>query len=232
MNLKLNLTALTTANEEMPLIKELAVYFFETYMRPDQVYENLNLEPSSLLTLSIIILGMCLGCILAGFGAVFNKQVLGKPVRKLLSLEALSPETAVTLEQMGMELSLFTRLAVKKSVSLKRVIKCVEEERFEREAQKTREEYDERRKKDRSLKKFKEVPFNTDILACHFYIPEAMRYSAEFKFEKKGSTWLGAVIFTFVMIAVAIAILVFLPDILELLNDFVGSFQRSPSNIL
>ena len=71
-----------------------------------------------------------------------------------------------------------------------------------------------------------------DTLTCHFYIPEKMRYSAEFKFEKKGSTWLGATFFAFLMIAVAIAILVFLPKILELLNDFVGSFQSTRSNIL
>ena len=232
MNLNLNFSALSATEEEIPLIKELALYFFETYMRPDTVYENLNLEPSSLLKLSIVILGLCVGCILAGFGAVFNKQVLGRPVRALLSLEAFSPESAVTLEQLGLEFSVIARIAVKKSVSLRRVVKCVEEEQYEREAQKTREEYEERRKKDRSLKKFKEISYHIDPLTCHFYIPEAMRYTAEFKFEKKGSTWLGAIIFALVMIAVSIAILVFLPDVLELLNDFVGSFKSSPDNIL
>ncbi len=232
MKFNLNLTALTVPEEEMSLFKELWLYFYETYMYPERVYENLGLDRASLLSLSLLIFGLCIGASLAAFGAVFNKRVLGSSVRKLLSLNALSPDTALTLEEIGAEQSVITRLAVKRSTSLRRVVKCREEEEYNAMLEKKRQEYEEKRRADKKLPKFKEAPYKLDTLASHFYIPEKMKYTAELKFEQKGSTWISAIVFTVVMAVVFVALLAVMPNILELLNDIAGSIDTSPNNII
>ena len=66
--------------------------------------------------------------------------------------------------------------------------------------------------------------------AHHFYIPEEMKYTADVKFEKKGSTWLGAILFVAVAIVIGFVLLLVLPYLLSLLNDFVGAFQSGGSD--
>ena len=214
-----------TADEEMPLIKELWLYFYDTYFNPTEYYENLNFGTGTMLSLRIIILGLCIGLSLAAFASVFNKRVLGKLVRKLIKQEALSPESAKSLYELGYAKSLVLHLAVKKSTALRRVVKCREEEEFYSQQRVKREEYEKTRETDKSLPRFKEKEYKMDSYSDSFYIPENMKYTADIKFEKKGSTWIGAIIFSVVMFFVFLAIIVFLPQILSLLNDFVGTFK-------
>ena len=68
--------------------------------------------------------------------------------------------------------------------------------------------------------------------ADSFFIPEKMKYTADIKFEKKGSTWLGAIIFAVIMLVVFIVAMVALPYLLNLLNDMVGGFSSTPDNIV
>ena len=45
---------------------------------------------------------------------------------------------------------------------------------------------------------------------------------ADIKFEKKGTSWLGAIIFTVIMAIAFVAVMVALPYILNVVNDIVG----------
>ena len=209
----------------MPLHKELWQYFYDTYINPSEYYENLGIGSETMFSVRLIIIGLVIGLSLAAFSAVFNKRILGDVVRRILGANALSAESALTLDELGYGSNLLVRLAVKKSTSLRRVVKCREEEKYDNELRIKGKEYQERRKNGEKIPRFKEIPYKINTLTDAFFIPEKMKYMADVKFEKKGSTWLGAVIATVIMAIVCIAVIILLPDIFSLLNDFAAGFK-------
>ena len=223
---------LAVSGEEQSIFAELWQYFYETYLNPSEYYANLNLDTYDLLSIRIMILGLCIGLSLAAFGAVFNKRILGDIVRKILKAEAFSPESALTLEELGLVDKPFAHFAVKKSTSIRRVVKCREELEFDEALNAARKEHEARRAADKSIGRFKETAFKMNTYADSFFIPEKMKYTADIKFEKKGSTWLGAIIFAVIMLVVFIVAMVALPYLLNLLNDMVGGFSSTPDNIV
>lgn len=224
------------AGEQQSLFSALWQYFRDTLWNPpDEYYEHLNIGSNSFLSVRLVILGLCIGLSIAAFAAVFNKRVLGEVVRRVLKAQALSPESAKTLDELGYGDSYFAHLAVRKSTTVRRVVKCREEQAFIAEQNELREQHNERRKSDKSLRTFKERSYKINTFADAFYIPEELRYTAEFKFEKKGSTWLGAIIFTVIMAVVFVLALVYLPDLLGMVNSIVGNFKGiigSNNNVL
>ena len=224
---------LTVSGEEQSIFVELWQYFYQTYLNPTEFYGNLGLSADSLWSIRIMILGLCIGFSVAAFGAVFNKRVLGNIVRKILKAEAFSPESALTLEELGLVDKPFAHFAVRKSTSIRRVVKCREELEFNEALSKARNEHEARRAGDKSIGRFKETDFKMNTYADSYFIPEKMKYTADIKFEKKGSTWLGAIIFTVIMVVVFIVAMVMLPRLLSLLNDIAGGFASStPDNII
>ena len=218
------LTLLTAYGEEMPLWKELLNYFYETYYGNSVYYPNLNMDTSDMIMIKNLILGIFIGLSIAAFGAVYNKRILGGFVRKLLRNECFSPESAKTFSELEAMRSYAIRNAVRKSVSLRRVVRCAEEEKFLEEQKKLLEEYEEKRKENKSLPKFREEKFEIDIENDHFYIPEDMKYMADVKFEGKGTTWLGAILFVGIMAVAFVALIVYLPQIFELIDSFAAGF--------
>lgn len=217
-------TALSAASEqEMPLIKELWLYFYDTYLNSSVYYEHLNIDTGKMLSIRIIILGLYVGIAIASFAAVFNKRVLGGIVRRLLSNECFSPESAKTLDELGYGNNFIIYLAVAKSTSLRRVVKCREELEFDKRSALEREEHEKSGAKNKRLSKRKETEYKTDAYSDSFFIPEEIKYTAEIKFNGKGSTWLGAVILTLVMTVAFFVTMVALPYVFGILNDFVGS---------
>ncbi len=216
---------LASDTEKVPLIVELWQYFIDTYYTNEVYYTNLNMDTSSMIVVKNIILGIFIGLSVAAFSVVFNKRVLGDYVRTLLKAEALSPDTAKTLEETGYLKKVAIRSAVKKSINLRRVVKCREEEAYYAEIEEKRLSYEEKRKTDRSMKKFSAKEFRVDPLTHHFYIPEELKYTADVKFEKKGTSLLGAILFVIIMAVAFVVLLVALPGIFELLDGFVGNIS-------
>ena len=225
-NLFFALSATTAEELEMPLWKELWYYFYKTYINPSVYYENLGADSRTMLSVRLMILGLFIGIAIAAFAAVFNKRVLGGVVRRLLKADALSPDSALTLAELGYSGGIIG-LAVKKSTSLRRVVKCREEEEYDEKLKEKRKEYAERKKNGDKLPKFKETPYKINTLTDAFYIPEKMKYMADVKFEKKGTTWLGAILTVVVLAVVFVALMVALPSIFELLNSIAGEIGSS-----
>ena len=220
--------ALTTSGDyERPFIERLWEGFRNLFIESDEYYEYLTVDVGTLLSVRLIILGLFIGMALATFASVFNKRVLGDAVRKILSKEALSPDTALTLEELGYEKNFIIRLAVKKSTSLRRVVKSREELIYEQELENKREEYVSRKKNGEKISRLKEIPYKMDVTADHFFIPEDMKYMADVKFEKKGTSLLGAIVSVIGMAIVFLIIMYFLPDILGFINDIAAGFQST-----
>lgn len=226
-------TALTTPEEDMmPWWRELLTDFYYDYYGNSVYYPNLNMDTDSMIFIKNLILGIFIGLCIAAFGTVYNKRILGKFVRKLLREECLSKESAKTLSELGFMKNYAIRNAVRKSVNLRRVVRCKEEEEFLAEQENLRLEFERSAKGDKKAV-FREEKFEMDTANDRFYIPEDMKYMADIKFESKGTSLLGAILFVVIMAIVFVALLAFLPQIFEMLDSFVGGFSSAGnSNIL
>lgn len=224
-NLLLN-TA-TSSQTEQPFFQSLWRGFHENYFMNDAKYENLNMGSNSLLHLRTILVGFFVGIVLACFGAMFNKRVLGDLVRKLIETESLSSDNAKSLEELGYNKNFFIRYGVKKSVSLRRVVKCVEEEEFYQNAEEAPETKN-LKKSHKTSDKF----FKVDCDKHHFYIPNELEYTASAKFDKKNSSLLSTVIFLIIMFILMIIAFIAIPAILDMFNDLAGAANSSSNNVL
>lgn len=227
--LQLLTTARLSDASEMPLWQELWQYFQEKYFTFDLgQYENLGLGGGGhLFSIPQMIAMMLIGVIIAAFASIFNKRVLGDFVRVMLQHEACSVEKAKTLEEFGYLRNSTIRSALRRGVSLRRVVHCVEEEEFAREVEIQRASYEERRAADPSLPPFIEPTYKMDVDTAHYYIAEKDKYMADIKFEKRGTNW-----FTFgIVVICCILLLVFalflLPDIFQYMDNFVGMFKAA-----
>ena len=169
-----------------------------------------------------IILGFCAGIIVAAFLSLFTKRTLGDFVRRVIEREALSPDTAKTLDELDYLDRLIIRRAVVKSVSLRRVVKCREEEEFYAAQNKKREEHEKKRAEDRSVKRFKETEYKIDADNDHFFVPEELKYMAEIKFDKKGATLRAAIATSILAVIAFFAIMLALPELLEFLDKLAS----------
>lgn len=226
--------ALTTPEEDnASFFEKLWEGFRQLFIESDEYYEYLTVDVGTLLSVRLIILGLFIGMCFAAFASVYNKKVLGDVVRKILSENALSPESAMTVEELGYKDSFIIKRAFKKSTSLRRVVKSREEELYYQELENKQKEYLLKKNNGEKIPKFKEIPYKMDVSADHFYIPEDMKYMADIKFEKKGASWLGAVLITVILTVAFFVLMYFLPDILSFINDLAAGFQSTGNkNIL
>ena len=64
-----------------------------------------------------------------------------------------------------------------------------------------------------------------DVSTAHFYIPEDLKYTAELKFEKKGTDWLSFVLVLVGSIVLALLIIWAVPELLQMTDNFLGMFS-------
>ncbi len=192
------------------LLEELWDYFVEYYLEADAVYLNLGMEGNSMVSLPIILAGLCIGTMIAVFAVMHDSRVIGGYVRKMLEGGKVGKENSVTLFELGTnERSEFAK-ALRRSVTLRRYVRCVEEEEFEEK------------------KRSGEIEEKTEYKhgeGEHFYIPEDKKIGAEFKYVKRGVRWWVTPIIAVILVAVFCGLMLLLPYILSLLDSIVGSWN-------
>lgn len=205
--------------------------WWDSVFSTTEEYEHLGIAGGSGMIPSIVI-GIAVGFLIAACMAIFDRRVLGDFVRQVLSHECFSEESAKTLEELGYHKNSFVRGALKSGVSLRRVVKCVEEESFLLATAKEQAEFEaEHANCDGKKPRFREPKFKMDPSVMHYYIPEDLKYVADVKFEKKG-TGVHTLVLTFVLVsALAIALLFLIPDLLQMFDNMLGMFDWR-SNVL
>ena len=168
-------------------MQDIANKYYDLYVAFSVEYTNINVYATELKMILSFIIGIGVGIIIAAFMSLFTKRTLGDFVRRVIERDALSPESAKTLDELDYFDRLIIRRAVAKSVSLRRVLKCREEEEFYAEQKLKREEHEKKRAEDRSIGRFKETEYKVDAEKDSFFIPEELKYMAEIKFDKKGA---------------------------------------------
>lgn len=198
--------------------------FLNEWFSPEMgEYEYIGISGT---TLRNMIFGLLIGFFLACCITVFDRRVLGDFVRHVLQNECLSKDRAKTLAELGYLKNTFIRGSLKSGVTLRRVVKCVEEEEFLEAARKRRAELEAAfAAEGKKPPKQKPEAFKIDVSVMHFYIPEEMKYMAEVKFEKKGANWVTLLIALLLFIAIAALVIFLLPDLLQMLDNMLGQFD-------
>ena len=220
-------------NEDVSLWKELFNYFVDLFFYPENIIlDNLNMSLDTMVTVRNIIIGLFIGVIAAAIGMVYTKRLLGAFVRKLLLDEINSPEKAVRLAETGSVTNFSIRNALRKGNTLRCVVRCREEEEYDRKMLEAELEHEQKRRTDKSLPKFVRKPYAVDADADHFYIPEEKKYQADLRFDKKGTTWLQIIGIVIVLTIVFCALMLVIPEILQLIDSLAGMFDFTPDNIV
>ena len=138
----------------------------------------------------------------AGFGigivlSYYNKNYLGETVRRLYKKGAVTKETALSLNEIGLSPTKIRTHALRKNGSLRKYIKVADEEAEERDA---------------------------DFSSVKLYIPEELKYKAIVRYEQKSRIPLVLLVASLlVLAAVAFGVTLAAPKILRVLDNFLTS---------
>jgi hypothetical protein len=231
----MNITALSTVpgEEEFSLFEffeNLWKFFYDVYLSVDGNYQNLGFDTGTITSVRIIVLGIFIGTVIGCLYMAYNKQVLGGAVRKMLAENGgcRSAENAKTLAELGLIKNPFIKSAVQRSASLRRVVRCVEEEEFYRAQAERKAEYEKKcAESEERLPKFRELEYCIDVNSDHFYIPEELCDMAEHKFESKGFSWVATIIGIVLLCIAFFIVLLVLPKVLTFVDEFLGTFKKS-----
>ena len=210
------------ASAQPSLLKELWDYLSEKYFTLNLgQYENLGFggNSGSLINLSWAIMALCLGMVIAAVLAVYEKRGLGEFVRKLLSEECYTPESAMTLAQLGYRKNAAVRGALRGG-SLAKVVKCVQKEAYDAEIAQKRAEYEQNAQP--GAPKFKSIAYRINYETDTFYIPKNDSYAADVRYDKTGSGFVSVLLVAGLAIVLAAFIIFMLPEVLQLLDNFIG----------
>lgn len=199
---------------------ELLNYFKEQYFTVEfGAYENFSVGTGASSVAQNLILAIILGTVIATGMAVYTRSVLGGFVRTLLKSGANSTENAKKLSELGYFRSAAIRYELSRGVTLRKVIRCTQEDAFLAEEAAKAEVAEGEGK---SQNPYTTKRFRPDFLTAQYYIPEDLRIRAELRFEKKGSGWGLFVLIAVVVVIVAALLGRFLPDIFQFADNLIS----------
>ena len=109
----------------MYIFEQIFQYLDEYYFSASLgSYDNFEIE--STFTLLVIIGGLCFGMFIASVAAVIQKKHVGKMARALLAQEANSPESAKTLDELGLSRSVFVKMSLSSASVLRKTVSVVD----------------------------------------------------------------------------------------------------------
>lgn len=207
---------------EKSLFAELYEYFTNKYFSLEMPkLDNFHIEARTISTIRMMIFGITIGLIIASAASVYNKRHLGSLIRTMIEKNCMSPENAMTLEDLGYAKTFGIKSAVKRGGTLWRWARCREEDEHVAEMIKKREEFEKLHAGESKPPKFKEIDFKCDPKTMHFYLPEEKKYAAEIKFDKKGFRWGGVVIVAIASIVLSAFLCYMLPDVIKYVDNFI-----------
>lgn len=161
--------------------------------------------PEYATNIRLVIVTMAIGILLAGILAIYYRSLLGKFVRYLLKNKIHSEECAVALADTPYRRNLFIKGALRSGGVYGKVINYTDGE------------------DGGSVFVSGKLPDRKTVSRRKYYIPEDMRYRAEFMFTKKGTN-IPVLIVTIILIAAfTLLCLYYLPRLLSLLKEAYGT---------
>ena len=211
---------LYSTSGEPTLLEELWEYLEGKYFSVDTGrYEHISIGSGSLVTLQKVVLGICIGIIIAAAMACYDKNKLGGFIRAIVREQALWPEKAQTLYDLGYARNGAVKASLRSPNKLGKVVRCVEKDAYETKVAEAREAYVAEHGNDEG---FFMPQYRLDFDNDHFYIPDEEHYRAEVRFDNQGSGWRAFVLVCIVAVVAAALICFLLPDMIQLVDNMIG----------
>jgi hypothetical protein len=191
---------------------------FNTFFDPEKNnYDNINASSGGIVSLRLIIIGLMLGFCAAAIGSLYEKGLIGGFVKKLLSENCIGSERAKALHELGYGRSPAIRSSLRGGSTLKRWVRCVEEDEFYASLEEKRAEFEAANPEER----FVAPKFKRDPDTMHFYIPEDLKYKADVKFSTKGANIVSVILVIVVSVVLCAALCSVIPDMLTFVDNFI-----------
>ena len=214
-----------SASGEPTLLEEIWEYLEGKYFSVDTGrYEHISVGSGSLITLQKVVLGICVGLIVAAGVACFDKNKLGGFVRAIVREQALWPDKAKTLSELGFSKNRAVRTSLKSPNKLGKIVRCVEKDAYDEQAAAARAAYMEQ---NGSEEGFFYPQYRLDLENDHFYILDEEHYRAETRYDNKGSGWRAFMLVCISAVLAAMAICFLLPDMIQLVDNMIGILTES-----
>ena len=200
-------------SSEPTLWEEVWAYLLYRYFDPDLPYfYNLSnrLDAKSIV---IVIAAVFLGVILSGFFFVIYMKSLGDFPRRLAELGAFDEASAVVPSKSGVKMPLLLRFALRNpSCALRRYIRYVGQ---------VDQTYEEASKKGQKKVRAPRTPA-PDLQNLPIYLVRDRSDECLHRFSKEGNGYKPVFILIGVLIPLFFVVCRFLPDILSLVDSFLG----------
>lgn len=230
---------------EKTLLHDLLAYLIDRYFTVHfHVYEHLSVGPEANDAARVLIFGIAIGIIVATVLVSRTRVKLGGFLRKLIAQDAMAPETAKTLSELAEFRNSAVRRELSRGVTLRKFVRCVEEEAYCAKQKEAVEGQDDAVKETESKdqKPPERVSFGRrlaafftgratdayriDFTTAHFYLPADLKYRAEVRFERKGSGKLPVVLVCIGAVLFVALTCRFLPDVFQMMDNIIG--QMAP----
>lgn len=211
---------LYSTSGEPTLLEELWEYLEGKYFSVDMGrYEHISIGSGSLVTLQKVVLGICVGIIIAAAMACYDKNKLGAFVRAIVKEQALWPDKAMTVYDLGFARNSAVKASLRSPNKLGKIVHCVEKEAYDAKVAEAREAYIAEHGNEEG---FFMPQYRIDFDNDHFYIPDEEHYRAEVRFDNEGSGWRAFILVCIVAIVSAALICFLLPDMIQLVDNMIG----------
>ncbi len=180
------------------------------------LYDNFELY-NPFVSVELIVWALFGGFVFASLLAVYNKRLIGGLVKRILSENAISPEKALTVTELGYGTDWFIKNALRKDEALLRFVSRVDAPAADDAGDGAEDE--EAEAKPSSEKRM--IDFET----TRFYIPEEKKYKAEVRYAGKGTDFVAFGICIVIFAVAAFAAIFLIPDLIQLIDNFVGTFK-------
>lgn len=199
----------------------------------------LNILTSTEFSLASILYPMAIGIVLATCIAVFNKQTLGRFVKKLFDERASDENSAKTLAELGFEKNKIVKFSLREGSILRKVVKVASydsagsfldnEDGFREgrggilnnEVSSIEDKGDSPDIKGSSHDKKGGTPDDT----ARYYIPDECLRRAEVLYCPDGSSILTVIIALVIVIALCTILLTLIPDIVQMVKNVGDKFK-------
>lgn len=184
-----------------------------------QTLEKLNVS-YPITDLAMVVWCIYIGAVIGWAGVLFNKFVPGAVVRKILKLKLHTPESAQTVDEIGIFPLL--KFFLRDGKTLRKIVKSTEQIADE---EKAREKLEDPEKDSTEKKKFRlfEREFRRPVKDQHFFIPEELRYRAENRYSASIADILVLVIGAAGLLAVAVYLYNYgIPQIMSMVEGMLG----------
>ena len=183
-------------------------------------YHNFSTD-SPTLSLTVIMWGICIGLAVGAVVFAFSRHAASKLIDKLIKNECNTKESAQTVAALSQKPTRALRRKLRDDETLRKYVRIANCDECRIENNKNsflNKLYRFFRKED--------IPASYDLEKALLYIPDDVKYTAETRYESKGSPIVSSIIVCVIFAIVALGLTYFMPMLLEMLDSAITAYKQ------